>query len=82
MLSFSLNLSGKNISGGIITEFLQLDLVDSWLNEPKDETCKEHRLLMIKLFTRTKVFKLMDDKNEDWVKSTSWSQTRRETRNQ
>jgi hypothetical protein len=53
--------------------------VKVWVDNDK---CKGHRISMLRLFIRVKIYRLIKDKNENWRKPKAWSQTRRDLRNQ
>lgn len=74
----TLTLSGEFICRKIEDVILKQTEIMHWVNNSE---CL-HRIDMIRLFLRIKMFKLISDKNEKWRSPKSWSQTRRDLRNQ
>lgn len=74
----SLRSDASRILKGIMDKFLEHTDISNWLNDE----CREHKLEIIRYFIRTKIYRLVKDKNEQIKKPKSWDQTRRELRNQ
>lgn len=76
----SLQSDGSEVATGILNQYLADNVILQWLELELE--CKIHKIDMIKYFIRTKIYRIIKDKNEAVRKSKSWDQTRRELRNQ
>ncbi len=76
----SLKSDGSEIAAGILNQYLLDGIISQWLE--MELNCKVHKIDMIKYFIRTKIYRIVKDKNEAVKKSKGWGQTRRELRNQ
>lgn len=76
----TLKESGTGILSGIYERFILDQIVKKWINEVKD--CTDHRETMLKYFLRSKLYRLIKDKNENIIQIRCWDQTRRDCRNQ
>lgn len=74
----SLKTSGCNVLSRIMEHYLGNVMVGRWLLEE----CYHHRLSILKYFIRAKLYRLIRDKNDNIRQIRSWSQTRRDLRNQ
>jgi len=74
----TLKQDGSDIALGILQKYISIDVISKWMND----SCKSHKLEIIKYFIRVKLYRIVKDKNENLKKAKSWDQTRRELRNQ
>lgn len=74
----TLKVSGLNILSDICQLYMRNVMVNEWLTDE----CYDHRLSVLKYFIRAKLYKLIRDKNDAIRQIRSWSQTRRDLRNQ
>lgn len=77
-LSLSVGNTGTKVGSTILNHYLGCREITDWISGQ----CREHRLSIIKYFIRVKMFRIIKDKNEEAKKAKSWSQTRRDLRNQ
>jgi hypothetical protein len=59
--------------------FRQTELIEHWI---ASDPCYNHRLLIVGLFIRVLLFRLVKDKSEMWLQPKAWDQQRRDLRNQ
>jgi hypothetical protein len=76
-----LNNTCTNVSAKVERELTKQPVISDWLSNCQPD-CRNHRMKMIKLFIRCKIFRIVKDQNEKWQQPKSWSQTRIELRNQ
>ena len=78
----TLNELGSDILENIIKKLKDISLVNQWIDKASASKCVIHREMMLRLYLKSKIFRLVKDINEQWRKSKAWEQTRRELRNQ
>ncbi|CAL8078358.1 unnamed protein product [Orchesella dallaii] len=74
----ALNSGGTKVLSGVLDRFEKQLLVIGWLKED----CPDHRRQILQHFIRAKMYQLVKDKNDAIRQLRSWSQTRRDLRNQ
>lgn len=80
-MKFYMNPQGENISKNVMIWLMRDKAIDTWANEILE--CRLHRIEMINLFIRAKIFQLLKHKNQlTYVMPKSFSQTRRQLRDQ
>jgi hypothetical protein len=75
-----MNPNGVRIIKNALAWIMRNELVRDWVYEISD--CKLHRENMIKLFIRAKIYQLLKHKNQLYKEPKSFSQTRRQLRDQ
>lgn len=74
----ALNVSSDNICTEISKMYCCEEIIRNWMSDE----CKLHKLEILSYFIRTKLYRVLKDKNEDFRQVKSWNQSRRDQRDQ